>query len=184
MGEKELIINTPLPKEYVKRDEEALEASFQALEIVGTTSAESERGNLMPSKATIMMVKVLISHGYQPNIGLGKGLEGIAESVRPMKGALTNWTTEALPELVSQKIINTETFTQIGNATLKLNNAGKSYRQDEEEGLEEEALVELERMLKQERTKLQSRAEELEIINLDEEGKTGEIKVGKICPKT
>ncbi|RDY00493.1 hypothetical protein CR513_16323, partial [Mucuna pruriens] len=31
MGEKEMMINTPLPAEYVEGDEEALETSFQAL---------------------------------------------------------------------------------------------------------------------------------------------------------
>ncbi|RDX93003.1 hypothetical protein CR513_24782, partial [Mucuna pruriens] len=210
MGEKELMISMPLPAEYVKGDEKALETSFQALEIVETTSSELERGSPKFLKATIMAKKVLIGHNYQPGKGLGKGSEGIvkpenpgrsklchtkatkggsrrkiqqiqpdlyryfisggiisldqiaviegqplvqAEWVKPMKGTLTNWTIEALPKLVSRKM------------------------KDEEEGPEEEALVELERLLEQEGPKLQSRAKELEIINLGKEGETREIKV-------
>ncbi|RDX93523.1 hypothetical protein CR513_24202, partial [Mucuna pruriens] len=47
---------------------------------------------------------------------------------------------------------------------------------DEEEGPDEKALVELERLLEQEGPKLQYGAKELEIINLGEEGETREIK--------
>ncbi|RDX79144.1 hypothetical protein CR513_40457, partial [Mucuna pruriens] len=82
MGEKELMINIPLPTEYVEGDEEALEASFQTLEIVGKTSVELEGGSLKPSKAAIMVSKVLIGHGYLPGKGLGNGLEGIVEPIR------------------------------------------------------------------------------------------------------
>ncbi|RDX93520.1 hypothetical protein CR513_24198, partial [Mucuna pruriens] len=123
---------------YVEGDEEALEASFQALEIVGTTSAESEGGSLKPSKAAIMVTKENSRRsklGYieatkggsrrktqriRPNLYRYFTNEGIvspnqivvvegqplvqAKWVKPMKGMLTNWTTEALPELVSQKM--------------------------------------------------------------------------------
>ncbi|RDX88295.1 hypothetical protein CR513_30134, partial [Mucuna pruriens] len=82
IGEKKLMINTPLPMEYVEEDEEALKASFQALEIVGTSGAESKGGSLKPSKAAIMVAKVLIGHNYQPGKGLGKDSEGIVEPVR------------------------------------------------------------------------------------------------------
>ncbi|RDY11932.1 hypothetical protein CR513_03344, partial [Mucuna pruriens] len=81
MGEKEMMISTPLPTEYVEGDEEALETSFQALEIVGTTSVEVERGDLKPSKGVIMAAKVLITNGFEPGKGLGRRLDGIAEPV-------------------------------------------------------------------------------------------------------
>ncbi|RDX67655.1 hypothetical protein CR513_53436, partial [Mucuna pruriens] len=81
MGEKELMINTPLPIEYIEEDEETLETSFQALEIVGMTNVESKEGGPKPSRATIMEAKVLISNDFQPGKGLGKELEGITESV-------------------------------------------------------------------------------------------------------
>ncbi|RDX70794.1 hypothetical protein CR513_49919, partial [Mucuna pruriens] len=81
MGEKELMISTPLPAKYVERDKEALETSFQTLEIVGTTSTKAEEEGPKLFKAAIMVVKVLISNGFQPSKGLGKGLDGIAEPV-------------------------------------------------------------------------------------------------------
>ncbi|RDY07967.1 hypothetical protein CR513_07853, partial [Mucuna pruriens] len=188
MGEKELMITTPFPTKYVEGDEEALETSFQALEIVGKTS----------SRATIMAAKVLISNDFQPGKGLGKELDGVAEPValqenperfglgyigtakerrpgqtsiaispvRPTNQELDNWTAKELLELID-------------NATLELNNANESHGQDKGEGPEEEALVELERLLEQERPKLQFGAEDLEIINLDENEEAREIRVGK-----
>ncbi|RDX87448.1 Retrovirus-related Pol polyprotein from transposon 17.6, partial [Mucuna pruriens] len=81
MGEKELMISTPFPTEYVEGDEEALETSFLALEIVGTTSAEvEEEGSKLP-RAAIMVAKVLINNSFQPGKGLSKDLNDIAESV-------------------------------------------------------------------------------------------------------
>ncbi|RDX64241.1 hypothetical protein CR513_57230, partial [Mucuna pruriens] len=81
MGEKELMINMPLPDEYIEEDEEALETSFESLETVVTTRAESEEGGPKLSRPSIMKVKVLIRNGFQPGKGLGKELEGIAEPV-------------------------------------------------------------------------------------------------------
>ncbi|RDY13371.1 hypothetical protein CR513_01718, partial [Mucuna pruriens] len=49
MGEKELVITTPTPDEYIEGDEEALEASFQSLEVVGAARFESR--NTMPTSA-------------------------------------------------------------------------------------------------------------------------------------
>ncbi|RDY09901.1 hypothetical protein CR513_05669, partial [Mucuna pruriens] len=127
MGEKEMMVSTPLPMEYVEEDKEALETSFQALEIVGTTSVEAKGGDLKLSKATIMAAK-------------------------------------------------------INNATLTPDDAGKSSRQDEKEETEGEALKELERLLEQERSKLQFGVEELEVINLGEGEETREIRIGKLIP--
>ncbi|RDX97442.1 hypothetical protein CR513_19786, partial [Mucuna pruriens] len=81
MGEKEMMVSTPLPTEYIEGDEEALETSFQALEIVGTTNIEAERGDLKPSKATIMTTKVLITNGFESGKRLARRLNDIAEPV-------------------------------------------------------------------------------------------------------
>ncbi|RDX61513.1 hypothetical protein CR513_60247, partial [Mucuna pruriens] len=81
IGEKELMINTPLLAKYVEGDKEELETSFQTLEIVGTTSAEVEEGGSKLSKAAIMAAKVLISNGFHHGKGLGKDLDGIVEPV-------------------------------------------------------------------------------------------------------
>ncbi|RDX69629.1 hypothetical protein CR513_51225, partial [Mucuna pruriens] len=85
VGEKELMISTRLPMEYIEGDDEVLETSFQALEIVGTTSTEVEGGGPKLSKAAIKADKVLIGNGFQLGKGLGKGLDGIAELRAPGK---------------------------------------------------------------------------------------------------
>ncbi|RDX73762.1 hypothetical protein CR513_46569, partial [Mucuna pruriens] len=94
-------------------------------------------------------------------------LPKLEEWVLSTNQELDNWTAEALPELLKTNNINASL--RIDNATLELNNANESCGQDEGEGPEEEALVELERLLEQERSKLQYGAEELAIINLGEE---------------
>ncbi|RDX92397.1 hypothetical protein CR513_25484, partial [Mucuna pruriens] len=39
MGENELMVSTPLPTGYIEEDEEALETSFQSLEVASTINA-------------------------------------------------------------------------------------------------------------------------------------------------
>ncbi|RDY06640.1 hypothetical protein CR513_09345, partial [Mucuna pruriens] len=214
MGEKELIINTPLPAKFIEGDEEALETSFQA--------AEAEGGDPNPSWVAVMAAK--------PGKGLGRELHDIAESVtiqensgRPRHGYtgaakrenpgrgnqnkqrirpdLYQYFTSGgiiSPEQIAmvedqplelaewiyptERDPNTETSHQIDNTTLASDNIGESSRSDEGEDLEEEDLEELERLLEQERLRLQSRVEEIEVINLGEESKVKEIQVGKLMP--
>ncbi|RDX63374.1 hypothetical protein CR513_58203, partial [Mucuna pruriens] len=236
------MISTHLLVEYVEGDEEALETSFQALEIVGRTNAEAKEGSPKPSRAAIMAAimaaRVLISNDFQPDKGLGKELEGIAKLVafqeNPGHSGLSYIRTtregrlgrraqnrrwiqpdlycyftsrgiistdqiivieDQLPRLAKWSIpfslsskkrpknysINIKTSLQIDNVTLGPDNANESSRKDEGESPKEEALVELGRLLEQERSKLQSRLEELEIINLGEE-EAREIQVGKQMP--
>ncbi|RDY01967.1 hypothetical protein CR513_14630, partial [Mucuna pruriens] len=56
-----------------------MKTSFRALEIVGTTSIEGEKGIPKPSKAVIMAAKILINNGFEPGKGLGKKLDDIAK---------------------------------------------------------------------------------------------------------
>ncbi|RDY00497.1 hypothetical protein CR513_16327, partial [Mucuna pruriens] len=149
-----------------------------------------------------MAAKVLISNSFEPDKGLGRRLDGIAEPVviqespnqsglgysgtvkrgklgwkdqlvesakwiHPTARELDNWTAEALPELIN-------------NMALTPDDAGKSNRQDEGEDMEEEALKELKRLLEQGNPKLQSGAEELEVINLGDGGEIREIQIGKL----
>ncbi|RDX73374.1 hypothetical protein CR513_47034, partial [Mucuna pruriens] len=92
-GEKELIISTPTLAEYIEGDNEALETSFQSLEIASTTGAAIEQGSSKPSREEIMVARIIIEEGYQPGIGLGHILEGITEPVtiqeNPSKAGLS-----------------------------------------------------------------------------------------------
>ncbi|RDY13188.1 hypothetical protein CR513_01932, partial [Mucuna pruriens] len=136
MGEKELMISMPLPFEYVEGDEEVLETSFQALKIVGTTRAEVEEGGPKLSRAAIMAARMLISNDFQPD----KELDAYPFSF--------------FQKRVQNNNLNTKTSLHIDNVTLEHNNANESSRQDEGEGSEEEALIELETLLEQEGLKL------------------------------
>ncbi|RDX84142.1 hypothetical protein CR513_34848, partial [Mucuna pruriens] len=73
-GEEDLMISTPAPVEYIEGNEEALETSFQSLEIAGTEHEGSR-------KAVFTIVEVLKKAGYQPGKGLGKSLNGIGEPI-------------------------------------------------------------------------------------------------------
>ncbi|RDY11603.1 hypothetical protein CR513_03703, partial [Mucuna pruriens] len=169
MGEKELMISTPLPAEYVEGDEEALETSFKALEIVGTTSAEAKREGPKLSRTTIMAAK-----------------QGIGQ--RPIwhrrVSAIAGESWKILTRLhrgCRRKETRAESARQEMDTArpLLLSNANESHGQDEGEDPEEEALVEMERLLEQERPELQSGTKELETVNLDKEEEKREIRVGK-----
>ncbi|RDX89184.1 Retrovirus-related Pol polyprotein, partial [Mucuna pruriens] len=235
MREKEMMVNMPLPIKYVEGDEEALETSFQTLEIVGTTSVKGEKGIPKPFKVAIMAAKILISNGFEPGKGVRKKLHDITklnlgqaglgynemkkkrkpgskvpgkqliklnlyqyfssggimileqvaavenqlvesiECVHPMAQELNNWTAETLPESVSQEIKGHEAEFKNNK-----NDAGKHSRQEEEQETKEETLRVLKRLLEQEGPKLQSSAEELEVINLNEGEEVKEIRVGKL----
>ncbi|RDY04853.1 hypothetical protein CR513_11374, partial [Mucuna pruriens] len=209
MGEKELIINTPLPVEYIEGDEEALETSFQVLEIIGTTSIEAEGRDPKPSRAVVMVAKVLIRNGFQPSKDLGKELHGITELVtiqenlgqsglgytgamkkeRPRQrdqgkqliqldlyryftsgGTISSEQIAVVEDqpLDGRSYIRPGLPENIDNATLMPDNAGKSSRSDEGDDLEEEDLEELEKLLEQEKLRLQSGAKEIEVVNVGE----------------
>ncbi|RDX80440.1 hypothetical protein CR513_39010, partial [Mucuna pruriens] len=73
MGEKELMISTLMPADYLEGDVEALETSFQSLEIASTTSTTIGQGGPKPSRAKIMAAR--------PSKGLGCRLKGITKPV-------------------------------------------------------------------------------------------------------
>ncbi|RDX78461.1 hypothetical protein CR513_41266, partial [Mucuna pruriens] len=70
LGEKELVITTPVPEEYIEGDEEALETSIQSLEV----DNGREPGAMPPQANTAL--QIMIKGGYQPGKGLGPQLTG------------------------------------------------------------------------------------------------------------
>ncbi|RDY06884.1 hypothetical protein CR513_09070, partial [Mucuna pruriens] len=195
MGEIELMISILLPTEYIEGDEEALETSFQAFEIIGIPSAEAEGGDPKPSRVTVMTTKVLINNSFQPGKGLGKELHDIVESVvieENLGRARIGYTGAMKKERWGQKdLSNGGTISPeqiaviedqppklakwIDNTTLTSDNTSESNRTDEGDDLEEEDLEEFEKLLEQERLRLQYVAEEIEVINVGEEGEVKEI---------
>ncbi|RDY11087.1 hypothetical protein CR513_04289, partial [Mucuna pruriens] len=79
MGVQELVISIPVPEEYIERDEESLETSFQALEFMPDSNAE---GASSSSAIEEMAFRVIIREGYQPGKGLGPHLNGIPTPIK------------------------------------------------------------------------------------------------------
>jgi len=64
-GEDDLLVSKPLSSPYIETAEEALETSFQALEIVGMMYVEPRRVNPCLSNASLIMAKFMLKEGYE-----------------------------------------------------------------------------------------------------------------------
>jgi len=76
-GEEDFLVSGPLPTPYIEIAEEALETSFQALEIVGTMYVEPFKINPYLSKAWVMMEKTMLKEGYKYGQAIGKSGQGL-----------------------------------------------------------------------------------------------------------
>jgi len=81
-GEEDLLVYGPTPTPYIKAAEEALETSFQALEIVSTAYIEPFKVNPCLSNASLIMARTMMEKGYRHGSGLGKNDNG---SVMPLE---------------------------------------------------------------------------------------------------
>ena len=81
-SEEDLLVCGPTPTPYIEAAEEALETSFQALEIVSTTYMEPFRVNPHLSNASLMVAKTMTEKGYKYGSGLGKNNDGF---VKPLE---------------------------------------------------------------------------------------------------
>ncbi|XP_019435844.1 PREDICTED: uncharacterized protein LOC109342285 [Lupinus angustifolius] len=82
---EDVMVSQPFDARYIEVTEEALETSFQGLEIANTT-VMIEGAPLLkpyPSDVSLMMPKVMIRGGYQPGNGLGKYGQGSKEIIIP-----------------------------------------------------------------------------------------------------
>ena len=71
-GEEDFIVSGPLSSKYIETAEEALEISFQALEIVSNAYVEPFQINPYLSDASLMMAKTMLKKGYKYGDGLGR----------------------------------------------------------------------------------------------------------------
>ncbi|XP_019416491.1 PREDICTED: uncharacterized protein LOC109327789 [Lupinus angustifolius] len=84
-GEEDVMVSQPFDTRYIEVTEEALETSFQGLEIANTI-VMIEGAPLIkpyPSDVSLRMAKVMIRGGYQPRSGLGKYGQGSKEIIIP-----------------------------------------------------------------------------------------------------
>jgi len=70
---------------YVEAVEESLETSFQALEVVSNAYVESPSVQPRSSGAALMVARVMLRHGYEPGMGLGRNDDGVASLVEFME---------------------------------------------------------------------------------------------------
>jgi len=81
-GEEDFLVSGPLPTPYIETAEEALETSFQALEILGTMYVEPFKINPCLSKASVMVAKTMLKEGYKHGQALGNSGQGL---LHPLK---------------------------------------------------------------------------------------------------
>ncbi|XP_027343037.1 uncharacterized protein LOC113855605 [Abrus precatorius] len=85
-AEEDLLVTKPSSTPYIDVTEEALETSFQALEITNTTYV-GEGTSVMkpqPSNTAMMIARVMLEEGYWPGCGLGKNEQGLIELPKPI----------------------------------------------------------------------------------------------------
>ena len=81
LGEEDILVSFPSSTPYVEATEESLETSFQALEVVSNAYMESPPVQPRSSGATLMVARVMLGHGYEPGMGLGRNDNGVASLV-------------------------------------------------------------------------------------------------------
>lgn len=84
-GKENVLVSCRISTLYIEAVEEALEIAFQALEVVETACIESNPAPPHLSKASLMVAKIMLTHGYVPGEGLGKGGKGRVRELEPVK---------------------------------------------------------------------------------------------------
>jgi len=76
-GEEDILVSGPSSSRYIEVVEEALETTFQSLEIVGSAYVEPYPMNPHLSRASLMTAKIMLKEGYEYEKGLGKDKQGL-----------------------------------------------------------------------------------------------------------
>ena len=79
-GEEDVLVSCSSSMLYVEAVEESLEMAFQSFEVVSNASVDSLPRQPCLSGAAIMVARVMLGHGYEPGMGLGKDNGGKARS--------------------------------------------------------------------------------------------------------
>ena len=80
-GEEDVLVICPSSMPYAEATKESLEMAFQSFEVVSNTSIESLPMRPRMSGAAMMVARVMLGHGYEPGVGLGKNNDGMANLV-------------------------------------------------------------------------------------------------------
>ena len=71
-AEEDMLVSCPSSAPYVEAAEESLETDFQSFEVVSCASVETSPLLHCLSNAALMVAQVMLRHGYEPEMGLGK----------------------------------------------------------------------------------------------------------------
>jgi len=71
-SEEDVLVSCPSSMPYVEATEESLETAFQSFEVVSIASVDSLPRQPRLSDAAMMVAQVMLGHGYEPGMGLGK----------------------------------------------------------------------------------------------------------------
>jgi len=80
-GEEDILVSFPSSTPYVEAAEESSEISFQPLDVVSNAYVKSPSVQPCSSGATLMVARVMLGHGYEPKMGLGRNDNGLASLV-------------------------------------------------------------------------------------------------------
>jgi len=75
-GEEDVLVSCPSSMPYVEAAEESLETTFQSFEVAIIASIDSLPRRPRLSDAAMMVARVMLGHGYEPGMGLGKNNGG------------------------------------------------------------------------------------------------------------
>ena len=65
-GGEDILVSCPSSMPYVEAAEESLETAFQSFEVVSISSVDSFSGQPCLSDAAVMMARVMLGNGYEP----------------------------------------------------------------------------------------------------------------------
>ncbi|XP_028184728.1 uncharacterized protein LOC114371510 [Glycine soja] len=80
-GEEDILVSCPSSTPYVEATEESMEMAFQSFKVVSKASIESLPVQPCSSSAPLMVARVMLGHGYEPQMGLGRNDDGMASLV-------------------------------------------------------------------------------------------------------
>jgi len=81
-GEEDILVSCPSSTPYVEAAEESLETSFQVLGIVNNAYVEAPSMQPRLSGASLMVARVMLKNGYEPEMGLGRNGDGTTSLVK------------------------------------------------------------------------------------------------------
>ena len=90
-GEEDVLVSCSSSMSYVESTEESLETTFQSFEVVSIASIDSLPRQPRLSGTAMMVARVMLGHGYEPEMGLGKNNGGRAALVSVRKKTREVW---------------------------------------------------------------------------------------------